>query len=129
MAEYVPPLSLDLRTRIVDAYESGEGSYAQIAKRYGVCKAVVGKLVRQKRQTGSLESRLNKNGQDQELFTAEQKQALWQHLIDYPLATVEDRRRELDLPGTFKTVWKACRRLGARFKKRRPARSNRNAKT
>ncbi len=47
-------LSLDLRERIVESYESGEGSYAAIAERFSVGPTVVGKFVRQKRDLGTL---------------------------------------------------------------------------
>ena len=47
-------LSLDLRERIVEAYEAGEGSYEAIAERFSVGPTVVGKLVHQKRDLGTL---------------------------------------------------------------------------
>ena len=37
------PLSLDLRQRIVFAYEAGEGSYEEIGRRFYVSNRVVGK--------------------------------------------------------------------------------------
>lgn len=49
------PLSLDLRKRIVDAYERGEGSQANIAQRFGVGTSTVERLLKQWRTTGSLE--------------------------------------------------------------------------
>ena len=42
-------LSMDMRERIVLAYQCGEGSQEEIGSRFGVSRAVVGKLVRQKR--------------------------------------------------------------------------------
>jgi hypothetical protein len=42
-------LSLDLRERIVAAYEAGEGSFEVLAVRFSIGPTVVGKLVRQKR--------------------------------------------------------------------------------
>lgn len=119
------PLSMDLRERIVDAYEKGEGSQAQIGKRFAVSRSVVGKLVRQKRRIGTLECQLKHNGQDQELLTAAQKRALERHLKEHPHATVAERQAALGLPGTAKTIWLACRRLGWRYKKSPFARPNR----
>lgn len=80
-------------------------------------RSVVGKLVRQKRRTGSVECQLKDNGQDQELLSAAQKQALERHLKQHPQATVAERQAALSLPGTAKTIWLACRRLGWRYKK------------
>ena len=119
------PLSLDLRERIADAYERGEGSQAQIAIRFAVSRSVVGKLVRQKRRTGTVECQLKHNGQDQELLTPAQKRALERHLQQHPQATVAERQAALSLPGTAKTIWLACRRLGWRFKKSHSGRRNR----
>lgn len=56
-------LSLDLRQRIVSAYEQGEGSQAALARRFGVGKATVERLMRLKRQTGSIEPRPHGGGQ------------------------------------------------------------------
>lgn len=47
-------LSLDLRERIVKAYNRGEGSYQQLAQRFGVSKPSVERFVKHWRTTGSL---------------------------------------------------------------------------
>ena len=109
-------LSDDLRKRIVDASLAGEGSEKVLGKRFGVSAAVVGKIVRQYRETGSYESRLKNNG-GQLALSAEQIKVLRQHLIDQPDATVLERKAELNLPGCEQTIWKHCRDLGWRFKK------------
>ena len=49
------PLSLDLRKRIVEAFEQGEGSRRTLSTRFGVGEATVQRLLRLKRTTGSLE--------------------------------------------------------------------------
>jgi transposase len=46
--------SLDLRTRVVRAYEQGEGSISEVAARFGVGTAFVKKMLRQWRATGDL---------------------------------------------------------------------------
>jgi transposase len=46
--------SLDLRQKIVDAYDRKQGSQRQLAKTFGVSRSFVEKLFRQRRQTGSL---------------------------------------------------------------------------
>jgi transposase len=48
------PLSLDLRQRIVRAYQRGDGSRAALAQRFSVGHATVDRILRQARQTGSL---------------------------------------------------------------------------
>lgn len=46
--------SLDLRQKIVDAYDRGQGSQRQLAQTFGVSRSFVEKLFRRRRQTGSL---------------------------------------------------------------------------
>ena len=55
-------LSLDLRERIVAAYEAGEGSYEVIAERFSVGATVVGNFVRQKRDLGTLAPQVHRRG-------------------------------------------------------------------
>lgn len=49
------PTSIDLRQRIVEAYRAGEGTYAEIAARFGVGEATVSRLLRRERERGNLE--------------------------------------------------------------------------
>jgi transposase len=48
-------LSMDLRRRIVAAYERNEGTYAELAQRFGVGEATVSRLLRRQRERGHLE--------------------------------------------------------------------------
>lgn len=45
---------LDLRQRIVEAYERKEGTYFELARRFGVGEATVYRLVRLKRERGNV---------------------------------------------------------------------------
>lgn len=47
--------SLDLRQKIVDIYQNESISQRQLAKRFGVAKSFVIKLLKQHRETGSIE--------------------------------------------------------------------------
>jgi transposase len=47
--------SIDLRQRILDAYDAGEGTRQEIADRYSVSLAMVKKLLVQRKATGSIE--------------------------------------------------------------------------
>ena len=58
------PLSLDLRERIVAAYEAGEGSHFTIGERFSVSARVVGKLVAQYRELGTLEPQTHLRGRN-----------------------------------------------------------------
>jgi len=48
----VNSLSLDLRRRIVAAYERDEGTYFELAQRFGVGEATVSRLLRRQRELG-----------------------------------------------------------------------------
>ena len=48
------PYSLDLRERIVRAYEQGQGLIAEVAASFSVSTYFVKKMLRQRRHTGSL---------------------------------------------------------------------------
>ena len=110
------PLSADLRERIVAAYEAGEGGYGVIAARFQVGRTVVGKLVRQKRDLGSLEPQVHRRGR-KPAVSGEQAVALQEHLEKYPDATVLERREALGLKCSEKTLWQTLRKMGWRFKK------------
>jgi len=112
------PLSQDLRERIVAAYESGEDSYDVVAERFRVGRTVVGKLVRQKRDLGSLEPLVHRRGR-KPAVSGEKEVALREHLEKYPDATVLERREALGLKCSEKTLWQTLRKMGWRFKKSR----------
>jgi len=58
MEENMPaPLPIELRERVVAAYEDGAGSYREIVERFGVGEASASRWMSLKRRTGSLEPR------------------------------------------------------------------------
>lgn len=109
-------LSMDLRERIVSAYEAGEGSHSVLAARFAVSKAVVGKLVRQQREQGTLEPQVHLRGRKLAI-TGKKLERLQQHLIDHPDATLAERIEALGLDCCINTMWLTIRRLGCRYKK------------
>jgi len=46
--------SLDLRQKLVDAYDRGDISQARLASQFGVAESFVEKLLKQRRETGSI---------------------------------------------------------------------------
>ena len=65
--------SIDLRQRVVSAYEQGEGSIAEIASRFGVCPAFVKKMLRQWRESGDLAPRPHGGGKPKSLTERQQR--------------------------------------------------------
>ena len=122
------PLSLDLRERIVAAFEAGEGSRAEIGRRFSVTGQVVGKLVRQKRELGTLEPQTHRRGR-KPAVQGKKLEELRAHLEKYPDATILERRKALRLKCSEKTLWQTLRKLGWRFKKSQPAQPSKIAAT
>lgn len=55
-------LSKDLRKRVVDAYHRGEGTYRDLAERFGLGEASVSRFLRLHRETGKLDRRARAGG-------------------------------------------------------------------
>ena len=55
-------LSIDIRNRIITAYEAGEGGYQKIANRFKVGICSVRRLVALRRETGGVEARRHGGG-------------------------------------------------------------------
>ena len=54
--------SLDLRQRVVHAYEQGHASIAEIAERFGVGPTFIKKMLRQHKETGDLKEHSHGGG-------------------------------------------------------------------
>jgi transposase len=119
-------LSMDFRERIVSAYENKEGSQSELAKRFSVGKSTVGKLVRQKRELGTLEPQVHRCGR-KPAIQGEKLEELREHLAEHPDATLEERIEALGLDCVVNTMWTTLRRLGVRYKKSLRERSSKIA--
>lgn len=78
MSEAYP---LELRGRVVDAYEAGEGSYAELAERFRIGSASVKRWVRLLRRNGHLRPR-KKGGGNRSDISVELIEALVARLGD-----------------------------------------------
>lgn len=56
------PYSIDLRQRVINAYEAKEGSQRQIAQRFQVSQSFVKKLIYRYRETGTVEPKSHGGG-------------------------------------------------------------------
>lgn len=122
------PLSQDLRERIVAVHEAGELTYAEVGRRFAVSGFVVGKLVRQKRELGTLAPQVHRRGR-KPAIAGEKALELRKHVEEYPDATVLERREALGLKCSEKTLWQTLRKMGWRFKKNRRAPRSKIAQT
>ena len=122
------PLSLDLRERIVAAYEAGEGSHFTIGERFSVSARIVGKLVAQYRELGTLEPQTHLRGR-KPAISEDKRKELKKHVKENPDATGEERRVALGLKCSTKTVYQTLRQLGYSYKKRHLEHPNKIAPT
>ena len=79
--------SLDLRERVVAAYEKGEQSIAAIAAQFSVGQTFLKKMLRQKRESGSLE-RLPSRAGAKKLLSEAHRRWLAKQVKEKPDATL-----------------------------------------
>lgn len=108
--------SLDLRERVMKAYDEGHWSVGQLAERFQVGEWWIHKLKRQRRTEGSLAVRKGKVGQPRSL-QGEQIERLEHYVDAHPDATLEEMRERLEMNCTIVTIHHTLRRLGYRYKK------------
>ena len=73
--------SLDLRTRIVGAVDRHLGSQGEVASLFGVSRSLVKKLLRQRRETGSVAPKPHGGGPPPKL-TAKKGEAVRSYILD-----------------------------------------------
>jgi len=113
--------SVDLRQRVVRAYEQGEGSISELAARFGVSTAFVKKLLRRWRLTGDLAPLAHGGGKPKSL-TERQHQLLKRKVrgqSDISLAELQSFLDEQESVSVHvSTISRALASLGLPLKKR-----------
>jgi len=111
-------ISMDLRKRIVEAYDAKEGTRQEIADRFKVSLAMVKKLLEQRKRLGTLEPQTHRCGrkpifQDQDL--------LWlrQMVKKRPDITLEELQQACGKQCSIMTISRCLEQLGASYKKNR----------
>src|SRR3954452_11362052 len=110
--------STDLRQRVVAAYDAREGTQEQVAARFAVSISWVRKILRQRRETGSIEPRPHGGGHAK-AFDAEAAARLRQAVRDDSDATLEELGRAAELACSPSAVYRPLDRLGITRKKSR----------
>ena len=111
--------SQDLRQRILDTVQRGEGSLRQIARRFLVSVSFVTRLLRTHRDTGALEPKPHGGG-NPAVLTPEDLRRLRELIRQRPDATLEECRQRLGLSCSTMTISRALSRLGLPRKKKVP---------
>src|SRR5437763_14716205 len=113
------PYSQDLRQRVLDTVQRGEGSLRQIARRFLVSVSFVTRLLRTHRTTGALEPKPHGGGNPAAL-TPEDLERLREVIRQQPDATLEACRQRLGLSCSLMTISRALSKLGLPRKKKVP---------
>lgn len=121
------PLSMDLSERGVKAYDAGEGKSPQLPERFGVSDSWVRKLLKRRRETGSIAPTKYQRGRKPKL-SEKQLERLVQLAQEHPSMTLVELRRRLRLRCSLVTIWRALNKAGFTFK-RRPSKLASNAAT
>ena len=121
-------ISLDLRERILAAYDQREGTREEVARRFRVSLGLVKKLLQQRRQTGDIRPRHRHSGR-KPLLVASHQQKLRQLLGRRPDLTLEELRQALAVNCTLQAIHYVLERMGLTYKKRRSAPANKTAPT
>src|SRR3954464_12422759 len=113
------PYSQDLRQRILETVERGEGSLRQIARRFLVSLSSVTRLLQLHRSTGSLQPRPHGGGNPAKLGP-EDLERLRELVRQQPDATLEELRQRLGVACSTMAIARALLKLGLPRKKKIP---------
>jgi transposase len=108
--------SLDLRQRVMKAYDEGKWTVGQIADRFKVGEWWVHKLKRQRQRGGGIAPRKGKVGKPPS-FRPEEINRLEQYVDKHPDATLEQIHEKIGATCTMVTIHNTLQRLGYRYKK------------
>ena len=111
-------LSLDLRERIVGAYDAQQGTREEVAQRFRVSVGMVKKLLQQRRQTNELGHRHRYSGRKARILP-EYRDRLAALVAAQPDLTLAQIKEKLAMTCTVPAVHYALIALGLTYKKRR----------
>ena len=112
--------SLDLRKRVLRAWDSGLGAEA-VAAKYEVSRAWVHRLVQRRRETGTIEPRKQTKFRRRTL-SAQQEDRLVALITARPDATLAELQETLPTRAALSTIWRTLGRCGFTVKKNRTRR-------
>jgi transposase len=113
------PYSQDLRQRVLETIQRGDGSVRQIAKRFLVSLSFVIRLLQLHRTTGSVEPRPHGGG-NPAVLGPEDLERLRELIRQQPDATLGECRQRLGLSCSLMTISRALSKLGLPRKKKVP---------
>lgn len=121
-------ISLDLRERLLAAYDAGAGTREAVARRFRVSLGMVKKLLQQRRRLGDLRPQHHRSGCKPRIVASHQRQ-LQTLLAQKPDLTLRELRAATGLDCTLPAIHYVLVRLGLTYKKRRSGPVNRTGLT
>jgi len=121
-------LSLDLRERILSAYDNKEGTREEIAARFRVSLGMVKKLLQQRRRTGNIAPRHHLAGRKPMILAAHRSKfrALLQKKNDL---TLNELRAASGLRCSLQAINVVLGKMGLTYKKRHSAPASKSDRT
>ena len=120
-------LSLDLRERILTAYDKGDVTREQIARRFCVSLGMVKKLIQQRRRLGDIRAQHHRSGLKPKILSSH-RQAIREELEARPDLTLEELRDIIGLDCTIPALHYVLEDMGLTYKKRRSVPANKTVK-
>lgn len=111
-------LSIDLRERILKAYDKGGGTREDVAGRFDVSLGMVKKLLQQRRRTGDIAPRHRYSGRKPKITDVHRREL--RRLVDDRVdMTLEELRDAIRVNCSLTAIHYALVRMGLSYKKRR----------
>jgi len=120
-------LSLDLRVRILTAYDKGDLTRDEIAHRFCVSLGMVKKLIQQRRRLGDIRARHHRSGRKPKILSSH-RQAIREKLEAKPDLTLEELCAIIGLDCTIPALHYVLEHMGLTYKKRRSVPASKTAK-
>ena len=119
---------MDLRERILTAYDKGDGSRDQVAHRFRVSLGMVKKLLQKRRHTGDIAPRHHFAGRKPMIVAAHrgQMRALLAKKSDL---TLKELREAMALKCSLQAIHVVLGKMGLTYKKRRSGPANKTGRT
>jgi transposase len=112
----------DLRRKLLEAHDRGEGSLRELAKRFGVSVPYAWKISRQRRRTGQMERVQQRHGRRSRM-TPEVQSSLRGLLRQQPDTTLRELQQRLgervQVRVSVQHLWRVLQKMGWRLKKSR----------
>lgn len=121
-------ISMDLRQRILKAYDRGDVTREQVAGRFEVSLGMVKKLLHQRRHTGDIAPRHHRSGRKPVILDSHRRE-LRALVARQPDLTLEEIRVRLGLECTIQAIHYVLADMGLTYKKRHSVPRNNPAPT